>query len=1319
MTYQSGVWSAPTPVPGAVSFTGVSCASSAFCVATDSEGSVLVLNGSTWSSALDIDGVVRLTAVSCAPTSFCMVADADGQSFTFSGSAWSAAAPADDDGSVQSLSCPSATFCMGVDGNGNEVTFDGSTWSSPVLVGPTDPSVISCTSSTSCVAAGASVALSFNDGSAWTYPEYFGTDYERPSGISCVASFCAEVDDEGNAATIFDAGSTVIASSGPGGTAGDAVTYSATVNSAWASQVTPTGSVAFAIGSDVQCTATLTDGSGSCTATSAPPGSDTVTATYSADATHFGSTAPPFVLTVQSSPAEPSVSSVGPSTGCAVGGSQIIITGSNLSGVSTVDFGATPSPAFTVASPTSLVATVPPGTGIVDVTVTSPDGSSTPAPDDWFSYGPVVTGISASDPIGTAVGGNTLNISGSGFTGATGVEFGGVPAESFQVIHDSEAVAVSPPGSGILDVTVTDGGCTSQISSADQYWAWPVVTSISPPTGVTAGGTVVTIIGAGFTGATAVDFGSNASPSFQVVSDSEVIAVTPPEPYKESVPVSVITSMGSGLESNARYLYDPFPASGPPTIGSISPLTARAGTSVTISGTNLGDTTSVEFGATSASFSVDSGSELTTVVPDGASSGPVTVTGTNGTVTSAQTFTLTDPSTVLPASSCGQIVTDQTLPQVYVSCGSTVSVFDDSGDLLTTISDLPEAGPMVVIGDNLYVLMEGTGSIAQINTSSFTVNQIFQADIVGATSMVYAAGHLWAASDATLDSVDPVTGATVVYSGQYIADLSASGLRSDPANPDLIYDLGAFSTINVGVSPPTVTMPESLGATDYAITGAVDGLMTPDGTHVLVDSGALFQYDVHDQYAPDSQFVDGTNEFGAVTMSDAVDGGLVAAGLTSGGLQSVELFGLASAQLLTSVSFGDDDATVPPQCLAISPNGTDLFAVTEANGTASFHAVPLSLPSSSPAFTSSAEAAVVAGETSTITVTTSGSPAASLTASGTLPPGLSFTPGADGTATISGTAAAGAGGDYPIQLTATNPNGTATQDLTVTVDPMPSVTSPSTATFTAKVGGYFALTASGSPAPSFTESGAIPSGLVFADHGGGTASISGKPGATSGGRYLVTITVDNGRASPSSQTLEITVNDPPSLVAVAEPGNLSDYVNAPIAPLHSSETNGIAPVTWSATGLPSGLRVDPSSGAVAGTPTTPCKCSVTLKATDVDGNVGRATFTWTILPFGIATKSLLPATPGKPYTPVALQARGLGRSAAGYTTTLRGTKVSLPEGLKLSSPGVISGTPSSTLVANPNGTVSVEVTETVTTIKGKTKIKTLTTVRATILLAIT
>jgi hypothetical protein len=74
---------------------------------------------------------------------------------------------------------------------------------------------------------------------------------------------------------------------------------------------------------------------------------------------------------------------------------------------------------------------------------------------------PVVEGIEPS--AGPAAGGTTIKIIGSGFTGTGAVLFGGSPALRFEVASDTEAVAVSPPGAGAVDVIVitASGGASA------------------------------------------------------------------------------------------------------------------------------------------------------------------------------------------------------------------------------------------------------------------------------------------------------------------------------------------------------------------------------------------------------------------------------------------------------------------------------------------------------------------------------------------------------------------------------------------------------------------------------------------------------------------------------------------------------------------------------------------------------------------------------------------------------------------------------------------------------------------------------------------
>jgi len=90
-----------------------------------------------------------------------------------------------------------------------------------------------------------------------------------------------------------------------------------------------------------------------------------------------------------------------------------------------------------------------------------------------------------------------------------------------------------------------------------------------------------------------------------------------------------------------------------------------------------------------------------------------------------------------------------------------------------------------------------------------------------------------------------------------------------------------------------------------------------------------------------------------------------------------------------------------------------------------------------PAFTTANQATFQVGTAGTFSpAATSGT----LTFSGTLPTGLSFTSG--NPATITGTPARGTGGVYPIQVTATGSTGSSTQELLLTVNEAPSFTSP-------------------------------------------------------------------------------------------------------------------------------------------------------------------------------------------------------------------------------------------------------------------------------------
>jgi hypothetical protein len=161
--------------------------------------------------------------------------------------------------------------------------------------------------------------------------------------------------------------------------------------------------------------------------------------------------------------------------------------------------------------------------------------------------------------------------------------------------------------------TAPDGSRYNQLINGAEYWyqqEWsnegstckqrtgtslvtPTVTKLAPKAGLAAGGTSVTITGTGFTGASAVSFGSTAAASFKVNSSTSITAVSPAG-TSGSIDVTVTVPGGTSATSSADlFKYKP------PTITGVSPNSGpkAGGTSVTISGSGfaLGAATTIKF----------------------------------------------------------------------------------------------------------------------------------------------------------------------------------------------------------------------------------------------------------------------------------------------------------------------------------------------------------------------------------------------------------------------------------------------------------------------------------------------------------------------------------------------------------------------------------------------------------------------------------------------------------------------------------------------------------------------------------------------------
>jgi hypothetical protein len=242
-----------------------------------------------------------------------------------------------------------------------------------------------------------------------------------------------------------------------------------------------------------------------------------------------------------------------------------------------------------------------------------------------------------------------------------------------------------------------------------------------------------------------------------------------------------------------------------------------------------------------------------------------------------------------------------------------------------------------------------------------------------------------------------------------------------------------------------------------------------------------------------------------------------------------------------------------------------------------------------PAITSANSVTFTAGTSGTFTVTTTGTPVAALSKTGSLPGGVNFTDNLNGTATISGTAAAP--GSSPITITANNgtlPN--ATQSFTFNVVAAPSITSFTAAAPTITAGGSTTLTGI------FTGGTGSVNNAVGAVTSGTGASVS--PGATT----TYTLTVTNAATTPVSVTLTatVTVVAAPAIASFTGTATILSGNSTTITPTFSNGTGSISPTVGTVT----------SGTGVSVSPTT--TTTYTLTVTNTAGSKVTSTVTITV-----------------------------------------------------------------------------------------------------------
>jgi large repetitive protein len=295
-----------------------------------------------------------------------------------------------------------------------------------------------------------------------------------------------------------------------------------------------------------------------------------------------------------------------------------------------------------------------------------------------------------------------------------------------------------------------------------------------------------------------------------------------------------------------------------------------------------------------------------------------------------------------------------------------------------------------------------------------------------------------------------------------------------------------------------------------------------------------------------------------------------------------------------------------PTAAAAAPGASKNYSVTlrASNGVANVTqtlTLKVTNPGAGAQISSVDHAEFSTGVAGSFTVTSTGLPAATLTRTGALPPGMSFADQGDGSAKISGTPTNAAAPpaqtqSYPITVEADNGVGQAVQTLTLKVTnpgSAPSFSSAETASFTTGAAGSFIVSTGAAPTAGLTITvGDLPAGLSFLDRGDGTAKISGTPTNAAAPpaqtqNYPVTVKAQNAVGS-QTQTLTIKVTNPGSAPSFTSGATAAFTTGAVGNFAISTSAAPNAALSITAGTLPAGLSfIDNGDGSakISGTPT--------------------------------------------------------------------------------------------------------------------------------------
>jgi hypothetical protein len=257
--------------------------------------------------------------------------------------------------------------------------------------------------------------------------------------------------------------------------------------------------------------------------------------------------------------------SVSPLSGPTTGGTTITVAGTGFVSGATVSIGGTLATNVTYVSSTRLTARTPAkAAGGYSVVVRNPNGqvANTPV---GFTYTSTSTGTltatSVSPLSGPTTGGTTITVNGTGFVSGATISIGGTAATGVTFVSSTRLTARTPAkaAGGYVVQVRNPNGQTANTPTGFTYTSSttstaPRADTVSPGSGPTTGGTLITVNGANFVSGATVKVGGKLATSVTFVSSTRLTARTPAMPVG-GYPVIVTNPNGQWDNTSSGFLY--------------------------------------------------------------------------------------------------------------------------------------------------------------------------------------------------------------------------------------------------------------------------------------------------------------------------------------------------------------------------------------------------------------------------------------------------------------------------------------------------------------------------------------------------------------------------------------------------------------------------------------------------------------------------------------------------------------------------------------------------------------------------------------------